>query len=157
MERLALTATVLAAMGSGLMGGFFYAFSGTVMAALGRIPPSNAILAMQVVNVVVLRPLFLVLFLGTAATSLLLVALAPMGSASAFAAAGGIVYLGGVLLVTVVVNVPMNEALAAVVPDGPVGPSAWAGYLRRWTIWNHVRALSGTGAFGLFLAAILND
>ena len=70
MTLLALT--FLAALGSGLIAGFFLAFSACVMAALGRIPPASGISAMQSVNVVVLNPVFLGIFFGTAALSLVL-------------------------------------------------------------------------------------
>ena len=64
--------TFLAALGSGLMAGFFFAFSATVMWALERQPPAAGISAMQAINVVVLNPLFLGTFFGTAILSLVL-------------------------------------------------------------------------------------
>ena len=64
--------TFLAALGSGLMAGFFFAFSATVMWALERQPPAEGIAAMQAINVVVLNPLFLGTFFGTALLSLVL-------------------------------------------------------------------------------------
>ena len=75
MTLLALT--FLAALGSGLIAGFFLAFSACVMAALGRIPPASGISAMQSVNVVVLNPVFLGIFFGTAALSLVLAVVEP--------------------------------------------------------------------------------
>lgn len=59
--------TLIAALGSGLMAGFFFAFSVSVMKALGRLPPAQGIAAMQSINVVVINPMFLVAFFGTAA------------------------------------------------------------------------------------------
>jgi uncharacterized membrane protein len=46
------------ALGSGLMAGIFFAFSTMVMPALSRIPPAQAIAAMQSINVVVINPWF---------------------------------------------------------------------------------------------------
>ena len=155
MERIAVTATVLAAMGSGIMSGFFYAFSGTVMGALARVPGAAGIRAMQAVNIVVLSPLFYMLFFGTAVLGLVLLALAGLGAVSGFAAAGALAYLLGVIAVTVAVNVPMNDALASLAPDEPASAALWHGYLRRWTRWNHVRTVSGTAACALFLAALI--
>jgi uncharacterized membrane protein len=59
------------------------------------------------------------------------------------------------LLVTVVFNVPRNEALAAVDPTSADSAKRWSGYIASWTAWNHVRtaaalvvAVSHTLAFG---------
>ena len=125
------------------------------MDALARVPSAAGIRAMQAVNIVVLSPLFFVLFFGTAAFSLVLIALAALGSAHVLAAAGALAYLLGVIVVTVAVNVPMNDALASLAPDEHASASLWHDYLRRWTRWNHVRTVSGTAACALFLAALI--
>ena len=62
--------TVVGAVGSGLVGGLLFAFSTAVMPALSRQSEACGISAMQAVNVVILNPLFLILFLGTAGVSL---------------------------------------------------------------------------------------
>jgi uncharacterized membrane protein len=59
--------TLISALGSGLMAGFFFAFSVSVMKALSRLPPAQGIAAMQSINVVVINPVFLIAFFGTAA------------------------------------------------------------------------------------------
>ena len=55
-----------AALGSALIAGVFFAFSTFVMAALARLPPAQGIAAMQAINVTVLNPWFLGVFVGTA-------------------------------------------------------------------------------------------
>ena len=52
---------------------------------------------------------------------------------------GGIVYLAGCFLVTIVGNVPLNDALARVDPDAEGASDEWRAYLSAWTRWNHVR------------------
>ena len=52
---------------------------------------------------------------------------------------GGIVYLAGSFLVTIVGNVPLNDALARVDPDTDDANDEWRAYLSAWTRWNHVR------------------
>ncbi len=59
-----------AALGSALVGGVFFAFSSFVMKALGRVPSSEGIAAMQSINVVVINPSFMGAFMGTALLSL---------------------------------------------------------------------------------------
>src|SRR5690349_12718288 len=57
--------TAACAAGSGLIGGVFFAFSTFVMKALARLPAAQGIAAMQSINVVVLNPTFLSVFMGT--------------------------------------------------------------------------------------------
>src|SRR3954469_17068196 len=59
--------TLLAALGCGLIAGVFFAFSTFVMKALARLPADEGMAAMQSINVVVLNPMFLGVFIGTAA------------------------------------------------------------------------------------------
>jgi uncharacterized membrane protein len=73
MDRLMTAATFLAALGSGLMAGLFFAFSTSVMSALGRISPPAGISAMQSVNVTILNPVFFTVFFGTALLSVVLI------------------------------------------------------------------------------------
>jgi uncharacterized membrane protein len=44
--------------------------------------------------------------------------------------------------------------LAAVAPASPEAAPIWARYLSEWTWWNHVRTITSTLAFALFIAAI---
>jgi uncharacterized membrane protein len=74
MNDLLLVLTLLAALGAGLIAGFFLAFSICVMAALGRLPPKDGIAAMQSINVVVLNWMFLGVFFGTGLLALILAA-----------------------------------------------------------------------------------
>ena len=62
--------TFFCALGCGLIAGFFFAFSVSVMKALGKIPPAQGIAAMQSINVVVINPVFLGVFMGTAVACL---------------------------------------------------------------------------------------
>ncbi|WP_244491163.1 DUF1772 domain-containing protein [Paramesorhizobium deserti] len=151
------TAVFLAAIGSGVMGGFFYGFSNVVMAALGRLTPQGGTAAMQSINVTVLNPIFFILFFGTAllAVILAMAALLNLSQPGAYMLlAGSLLYLGGIILVTMIFNVPMNEALAVVDPASPAGAEHWTGYLDRWTAWNHVRTITGIIASACFVLAL---
>ena len=61
---------ILAAIGSALIGGLFFAFSTFIMAALGQRPPAEGMAAMVSINRVILRSLFMPVFFGTALLSL---------------------------------------------------------------------------------------
>ena len=68
--------------------------------------------------------------------------------------AGGTLYVLGMFIVTMVCNVPLNDALAAADPSSPEAASLWTRYLTDWTMWNHVRTVASTAACALFIAAI---
>ena len=55
MTNAVVALTIVAALGSGVMAGFFFAFSVVVMKALGKLAPEEGIAAMQSINVVVLN------------------------------------------------------------------------------------------------------
>ncbi|MGH8691275.1 MAG: anthrone oxygenase family protein, partial [Burkholderiales bacterium] len=68
--------------------------------------------------------------------------------------AGSVLYLVGSLLVTIVFNVPRNEALASVAPAAPNSASLWSGYVASWTAWNHVRTAASLAAAASFSIAL---
>lgn len=159
-DGLLFALKLASALGCGLIAGVFFAFSSFVMRAFARLPPAEGMAAMQSVNVAVLNPLFLGVFLGTALLCGLAAAASWLrwsGPGSAWLLAGALLYLVGTFLVTVAFNVPRNEALAAVSAVSPASPEAaklWAGYLVSWTAWNHVRtaaALAAAAAFSVSL------
>ena len=135
--------TVLAIVGTGLVAGLFFAFSTSIMPGLARLPKPAAALAMQQANRTILNPLFLAVFVGTALICLL-VAVAALISGPAGAVwlvIGALLYVLGGFVVTMVVNVPMNNRLDAADPDSAAGAGIWTEYLSRWTAWNHFRAV----------------
>jgi uncharacterized membrane protein len=136
--------TLSAALGCALVGGIFFGFSNFVMKALFRIPAPSGIAAMQAINVAVLNPLFLALFFGTAAACVLLVFYS-IEEPRRLIGAG--LYLVGTFGVTIVFNVPRNNALARLDPAGAV--SEWRRYVQEWTWWNHVRTLAAVAAAAL--------
>jgi len=146
MTTLLNLTILLATLGSLLMAGLFYAFSTAVMPALGRVAPGSGMEVMQRINEVILNPVFLGVFTGTA---LLALAAAGLGWAQAPRAAavlftlGALTYAVGVFGVTAALNVPMNEVLAKLGADSAAGHDYWRVYLRDWTLWNTVRALAG--------------
>jgi uncharacterized membrane protein len=76
MPLLTLSAVVSTLLGSAIIAGVFFAFSNFVMPALGRLPAVEGIVSMQAINVVVINPLFMAVFAGTAVLSLLVALLA---------------------------------------------------------------------------------
>jgi uncharacterized membrane protein len=145
------------AIGCGLLGGLYFAFSTFIMAALGRVAQASGIMAMNAINVVIVQSLFMPLFIGTTLSSLVLAITAVLRWGQPGATAmlvGGVLYVVGMFVCTAVIHVPMNDALAAVDPASTEAASLWARYLTDWTLWNHVRTISSTLACTLFIWAI---
>ena len=128
---------LLATVGSGLMAGLFFAFSTAVMPGLRELPADQARAAMRRINVRIQNPLFLLLFVGTAV----------LGVIGAFAGEiiAGALYVVGSFLLTMFVNVPMNNRLEK------TDDEYWPTYLSEWTMWNHVRGLACTASLVMYL------
>jgi uncharacterized membrane protein len=148
-ERPLLIATLLAAAGCGLLAGFFFGFSALIMRSLARQPPSSGMATMQTINVEVFNPWFGVAFVATPAACALVMILSLFHwhhPAAIYTLVGGALYLLGTLWVTVLFNIPRNDALAAVAATAPDAPDLWSSYLRTWTAWNHVRTAGALAA-----------
>src|SRR5688500_20334419 len=98
MDQLFILLVILCALGSGAIGGVFFAFSNFVMPALARIAPAEGIHAMQAINVTVVNRLFLGIFMGTGLLSLVAIVGALVswtGAGSLCAALAGATYVLG--------------------------------------------------------------
>ena len=63
-------------------------------------------------------------------------------------------YLIGSIWVTILFNVPLNNALASASASGPEGAGVWAHYLATWVPWNHLRTVACLAAAGLLTIAV---
>ena len=148
---------LLVVLGCGSIAGVFFAFSAFVMSALARLQPAQGIAAMQSINITVISPLFMTVFLGTAAACILLT-IASLSELSQpvtiYVLLGSFLYLIGTVFVTIAFNVPLNDALAKVEPNSPESAVVWANYLTAWTNWNHLRTLAALAAAAAFALAL---
>ncbi len=160
MEQLIPVVGTTVLLGSALVGGIFFAFSSFVMKALAGMPSAEGIGAMQSINVVVLNPSFLGVFMGTAVVSLGAggLALACWGRPSApFFLGGALFYLVGTYLVTLRGNVPLNNQLAALSATDPAARDVWEHFVSRWTMWNHVRTAAAMVAALLYSLGLMQN
>jgi len=160
INNLLSISTLVAELGCGLIAGVFFAFSVFIMKALAALPPAQGIPAMQSINVVVLNPWFLGVFLGTAVVCIFLALsslLAWHRPGAACLLAGCVLYLAGTVMVTMVFNVPRNNALAAVDPASVEAVEVWTEYVRSWTAWNHVRTVAALAAAASLTAALCSS
>ncbi|PIG93282.1 anthrone oxygenase family protein [Gloeocapsopsis sp. IPPAS B-1203] len=157
VNHLPVVLQLFAALGCGLVAGVFFAFSTFVMSALARLPSTQGIIAMQSINITAINPLFMAALFGTSLSCLLL-AIFSLSKwhqpGAAYLLIGSLLYLVGTVLVTIVFNVPLNEALATVKPDTIEGANLWASYLTNWTFWNHIRAIAAFLAAAAFTLAL---
>ena len=141
---------VAAALGAATIGGVFFAFSTFVMRALGQLPPTQGVAAMQRINVVVLNPMFLGTFVGTAVLQALVAVLAISGWGSpALDAAPGRRRALHRRLLRRDDRLQRAAQRSAEGADGRVRrprTSTGAIYLREWTVWNHVRTAAALAA-----------
>ena len=150
---LALLTAILTALGTGSL----FAFSNFVMGALNRLPPANAISAMQSINIVVINPLFMVAFMGAAVcfAALAIAAVAqPWSATTLLVLAAALLYIIGMIGVTMIFNVPLNNGLATVDPSSADAPSIWSAYHGGWQMWNHIRTTAGTLSLVLLILAV---
>ena len=150
--------TFAALTGTALMGGLFFAFGTAVMSSLERMPAGQGAAAMNLINVRIQNPLFLLIFVGTALVCVALAILALVRDTPGkwWLVAGSALYLVGVIVISFAINIPLNDQLAAVDPTTTAGAAEWSKYLARWNPANNLRAVAcalGVIAFGLALTA----
>jgi uncharacterized membrane protein len=139
----------VAAIAAAAVGGLFYAFSTFVMRGLDRTGPAAAGTAMRGINAEAAgNAPFLALFLGSALLAVV-VGIAALTQlrlpGSGWLLAGAVLALLP-LVVTVAVNVPLNDRLAGSLP--------WPDYYRTWTLWNHVRTVTPLAGSVLMLIGV---
>ena len=152
LARAAEVATTVAEVSTGLVGGVYAAFSTMVMPALRSGPPAEALTVMQRINVHALQPGFMLIFWASAAASAAALALnwVPGGARSGWTTAAAGLALAG-FAITVVLNVPRNNALAGLDPLSAADLRTAGDLLGQWVVANHAR----TAASALALVAFL--
>jgi uncharacterized membrane protein len=157
MPELTADLVIASAIGSALMAGVFFAFSTFVMSALGRLPAAQGAAAMQRINVTVINPWFMGVFLGTGATCLaasVSVLIDWNGSYGPLVLIGSALYLLGSIALTSSYHQPRNLALARLDPKDGDSSRLWASYRAGWTAWNHARTIASAIASALLIGAL---
>jgi uncharacterized membrane protein len=150
---------LLATIASGLMAGLFFTYANSVLPGLHAAEDRSFVDAMQRINMAILNGWFLALFLGTMLLSVVALVLqlgAEQRAALPWIAAGVGLY-AATLIITFVVNVPLNNALDAAGPPSSIADFAAvrAAFEAKWVSWNLVRMLTSTAAFTSLAVALL--
>jgi uncharacterized membrane protein len=148
---------LLALLASALIAGFFYSYSISVMPGLLATDSISAVRAMQGINATIRTPVFAFAFFGALVFPLLAALFSRERIQLALLAGAVLAYGAGALGVTFLVSVPMNEALATQTPAAATASAIWHAYEIPWSLWNHLRAVASTVAFGLVAAAVVRE
>jgi uncharacterized membrane protein len=151
----------MATFTTGLMAGVYFAFSVSVTLGLAAQPDASYVATMQAINERIENPLFFASFFGAALFPLAALVVhysrRPRSGRFWLVALACVLYIGGSFLLTVFVNVPMNEELARVAPEASAGELARARavYEGPWNFWNVVRTVFSFLSFLVLIGACL--
>ena len=141
----------------GIMAGFFFAYSVSVVQALAALPAETYTAVMQPINERIQNVVFGVAFFDaivvpTACAALMFIHGKWTTQHGRLFLAGVVLYVIGTLTVTVRAHFPLNESIATWDPTSP--PEGVAAVRMRWTRWNHVRTTASTVSFVLYVGAL---
>lgn len=159
IELWQAVALVAATLTTGLIAGAFFVYAVAVMPGLGRADDRTFVAAFQAIDRAIVNPLFLTCFLGGLGFPALAVALhlpADARGVLPWALAGFVLYLV-TFVITVRVNVPLNDEIKAAGDPDRIGDLA---AVRRrleptWVRWNLVRTVLAVLAFGCLAWALV--
>lgn len=137
--------TVATLTGLALMAGLFFGYGNSVMPTLEQLPAGQGAAAMNVINVVIYNPAFLLILSGTGLLGLVIVVLGFIRRSPGrwWLLAGAVLYfVAG--MITMTVNVPLNDQLATLDPASPEGVAEWARFAPVWGAANNLRMIACT-------------
>jgi uncharacterized membrane protein len=157
IDCLLFGATVLAVLGSGLIGGVFFGFAAFMLKAISRLPVPQGIAAMQLITTAIRNSLFLALFFATAGLAGALAFAAPFWSyhGSGYLLLGSLLFLTFPFGVTLLKNMPLNKRLATIKPESAEGAIYWEDFRANWALWNHLRWLGALAAMASLLLGLI--
>jgi uncharacterized membrane protein len=156
MQNLTLVAATLT---TGLMAGLFFAFTCAVMPALRGTDDRAFVDVMQRINVSIINPAFLAVFMGglvlTAAACVATWRDTDRGALPWII--GGLVLYAAMFVITRAINIPLNDQLETA---GDPSRITDLGTVRdnfegKWVVWNIVRTVANVAAFACLSYALL--
>ncbi len=155
LSEIILIAAVIAA---GLIAGLFYAYTCSVMPGLARADARTYVTTMREINVAILNGWFALSFGGAPLLAAVAAGLhfqADLRSALPWIIAG-FVLLMVMIVVTMALNVPLNNALeAAFDGDNTDFEAVRAKFEGVWERWNLVRTLAAVAGFGCLVGGLI--
>ncbi|MDG2102062.1 MAG: DUF1772 domain-containing protein [Dehalococcoidia bacterium] len=138
----------------GLTAGLLFIFSIAVTPGLARLNEEEYYRAMKFINQVILNPIFFIVFIGPVFTMPFLTYMSRNDSNMfIFTLFSSILYLLGVILVTTLRNVPLNNKLEKLKSEDFKDVFLW--YKKPWNFWNNIRTFFGITSFLLLTINLL--
>ncbi|WP_236791462.1 DUF1772 domain-containing protein [Amycolatopsis sp. GM8] len=153
-EGFALGVLVAAVLAAGLIAGLFYSYSVSVMPGLARADARTYVEGMRGINVAILNGWFALSFGGAPVLALaagLLHLPASLRPALPWIAAGFVLLLV-MIIVTMTISVPLNNALDA---GGTDFAAVRERFENAWVRWNNVRTFVSIAGFGCLVWALV--
>ena len=160
MELLRGTSLIGAAGGMGLMAGVFAIYSNAIMPGLRDTDDRTFVASFQSIDRAIVNPLFMATFLGTLVATGVSAGIHTTEDHRGplpWITTAFVLYLA-VVVITIAVNVPLNDAMkAAGLPSDVNAVAAIREQFHevRWVRWNTVRTVMTVGAFGSLLGALV--
>ena len=154
---LVITTTI-----TGLAAGLFYSWSVSVTPGIGRLGDKEYLAAFQAMNRAIINPVFMLCFLGTAVMLPITTFVnysQPLSQTFWLLLGATACYLLGVIAVTFVGNIPLNNALDRLnIASSATDQLATfrAQFENKWNTLNHFRSVANTAALVLAILACLS-
>ena len=133
---------ILVILQVGLTAGLLFIFSIAVNPGLARLNEEEYYRAMKFINLAILNPIFLFIFIGPLITMPLLTYISRNDSKFFILTLfSTILYFLGVLLITSLKNVPLNNKLEKLNSDEFNDIFLW--YKKPWNFWHNIRTFFG--------------
>jgi uncharacterized membrane protein len=149
----------LTALSMGLMAGVFFTFANSVLPGLRRSDDKTFVTAMHHINVVIQNGAFLLCFMGALLLGILAAALHLASGTRRILpwVLAALVLYAVVFLVTMAINVPLNNKLDAAGDPAKITNFAAVrdAFEVSWVRWNLVRTVAAVGAFASITWALV--
>ena len=130
----------------GITSGLLFIFTFAVNPGLSRLNEEEYFRAMKYINIVILNPIFFLVFMGPLITMPLLTYMSWNDSNTfILILISAILYLLGVLFITSIKNVPLNNKLEKLNLTEFKGVFIW--YRKPWNFWHNIRTFFGITSF----------
>ncbi len=160
LDVLTGAALLAATMTMGVVTGVFQLYAYAIMPGLGRTDDRTFVGAFQQIDKAIVGPVLLVFFFGALVFTGVAAAL-HLGADERSAVhwiGGAIVLHLAVVIITMRINVPLNDAIKAAGEPGQIADLAAVRerfHEARWVGWNFFRAVASTVAFGCLAWALV--
>lgn len=150
------TLTIIAALLAGLFAGLFVTFDYAVMPGLRRADDTTFVHAMREINLAILNPVLALIFGGGTLASIAAAIVGLDDDGARWWLVVGAVLVVAAGLVTMGLNVPLNDRLEAGVTAGEAPAALRETFEVPWVRWNLLRSVLSTAGFVALLVALVS-